>query len=433
MLLVYTHKITTRLTYIFKHIFTRVLNTPITFTTKVEEFVAHSGPKLTYSRAPLGKEFFIKNNDLLFQQGINDINIKLQKWDEVACFFQTNNLSSIPFDIFAASFYLVSRYEEYQPFVTDKHGRFSAEQSLAFKGGFLEKPIIDIWAYKLLDRLKEKFPEYHFKKRSFQRISTINVNEAFSYRHKGIIRNIGGFFSDIFRFNYRSFARRILVLLRLKKDPYNTYNQFIEFEKKYNIKTIFFFLFSEYTTFDTTISYTNKQHRLTIKSVIDYLSFGQLFSYYTLKNNAKINKEKNRFENLVNRPIVRSRQHFNRFEIPKTYQNIIDMGITEEFSMGYYTHTGFRAGTCTPFYFYDLDYEIQTPLKVFPYAVNDTTLREQQLTAEEAYLKIKILENEVKKVNGTFISIFHNTSLSDMTRNQKWKKLYRKVISNANS
>ena len=68
MLLVYTHKITPRLNYIFKHYFVRTLNTRVGFTTKVAEFVAHSGPKITYSKAPLGTEFFIRSNDLLFEQ-----------------------------------------------------------------------------------------------------------------------------------------------------------------------------------------------------------------------------------------------------------------------------------------------------------------------------------------------------------------------------
>ena len=54
MLLVYTHKITPRLNYIFKHYFVRILQIQVTFTTKVGEFVAHNGPKITYSKTPLG-------------------------------------------------------------------------------------------------------------------------------------------------------------------------------------------------------------------------------------------------------------------------------------------------------------------------------------------------------------------------------------------
>ncbi len=389
--------------------------------------MAHSGPKLTYTKSPLGKEFFIRNHTLLFEQGINDMTIQVKKWDDIAGFFALGEQSSIPFDIFAASFYLITRYEEYQPHVTDTNGRFGATQSLAFENGFLEKPVIDIWAYKLLEKLKEKYPDYAFPTRKYSQISTIAVTEAYAYKNKGLIRNIGGFFNDLFRFKLRSIGRRITVSLRIKEDPYNTFERILALKKQAKIKTVFFFLFSEYTTFDTNVSYANRNYRLLIKSVLDYTAFGQLFSYYTMKNTAKLNKEKKRFENLVNRPITKSKQHSNRLEMPKTYQNLVDNYITEDYSMGYDTHCGFRASTCTPFYFYDLDYEIQTPLKVFPYAVVDKTLIQNQLTSKESYLKIKTLQHEVKKVEGVFISVFHNTTFSDM-ENKGWDTLYKQIL-----
>ena len=97
MILVYTHKITPRVRYAFKHILTRTLLFSVTFTSKIDEFVAHNGPKLSYTKAPLGNEFFIKSNDLLFEQGVNDLDINIQKWEDVPCFFATNLKSSIPF------------------------------------------------------------------------------------------------------------------------------------------------------------------------------------------------------------------------------------------------------------------------------------------------------------------------------------------------
>jgi len=183
MILIYTHKITPRVNYIFKHIFTRTLLIDIKLTTKVEEFVAYSGPKLSYTKVPLGNEFFIKSSELLFQQGINDIEINISKWDETLCFFPVGLKSTIPFDIFSASFYLITRYEEYLPHIKDTHNRFPAKESIAFKHGFLEKPLIDIWAYKLLKEIKIRFPEYEHKNRSYQFISTIDIDNAYTYKH----------------------------------------------------------------------------------------------------------------------------------------------------------------------------------------------------------------------------------------------------------
>ena len=87
MFLVYTHKITPRIRYIFKHIFENMLMINFDLTNKVEIFVAHSGPKLSYSNKPLGDEFFIKSHSLLFEQGIIAQKLKLDFWEELPIFF----------------------------------------------------------------------------------------------------------------------------------------------------------------------------------------------------------------------------------------------------------------------------------------------------------------------------------------------------------
>lgn len=434
MILVYTHKITPRIRYIFKHILTRTLLIPVDFTTKIEEFVAHNGPKLSYTKTPLGTEFFIKSNDLLFEQGVNDLDITVQKWDDVPCFFATNIKSIIPFDIFAASFYLISRYEEYLPHVKDKHNRFSAEQSLAFKKKFLEKPVVDIWAYKFLELLKQKFPDYKYKTRAYNFISTIDVDNAFAYKHKNLVRNVGGFLNDLSHFKILNVWNRFVVTLKIKSDPYNTFQKILQLKKDYNVKTIFFFLIGDYTTFDTNISASKQQYKLLIKDVQDYASVGLHPSYFSMQKIETLKKEKIRLEKIVNKPISKSRQHYLRFSLPETYQHLIDLGVEEEHSMGYASHTGFRAGTCTPFYFYDIDFEIQTPLKVYPFAVMDTTLNDyMKLTPKQSLGKIRDLRNEVKAVNGTFITLFHNETLSDYLRWKGWKRLYESTLKIATS
>jgi len=425
MLLVYTHKITPRLSYTFKHFFTRILQIPISFTTKVEEFIAHKDLKLSYTKHPLGKEIFIRSNELLFEQGINDIEIIMGKWEDTACFFQSRQAATIPFDIFAATFYLLSRYEEYLPHVKDQFDRFPAEESLAFKHNFLEQPLIDIWALKVKDLLKERFPEYQFLSREFECKSTIDVDIAYCYKHKGIIRTIGGYFNDLSKFKLLDIWQRTLTLLGFRKDPFDTFDELLDFQKQYNIDTLFFFLIGDYTTYDKNISSKNTKYKSLIKSIADYADVGLHPSYFTVKNEKLLKKEKLRLENILNRPILKSRQHYLKIDLPETYQNLINLEVQEDYTMGYAAHFGFRASTCTPFYFYDLDYEIQTPLKINPFAVMDGTLRDYlQLSNKRSYEVILKLAKEVKKVNGTFIMLFHNDTLSNRGRWRRWKKLY---------
>lgn len=434
MILIYTHKITPRVRYIFKHIFTRILLIPLDFTTKVDDFVAYNGPKMTYTKTPFGNEFFVKSNDLLFEQGVNDMEIIIQKWEEVACFFNAGSKSFIPYDIFAASFYLISRYEEYLPHVKDIHGRYTAEQSMAFKYRFLEKPVVDIWAYKLLKAFKEKFPDIEYENRSYEFISTVDIDNAYAYKHKSLVRSIGGFVNDLAQFKLLNIWHRFAVVFNIKKDPFDTFDRFIQTRKEQNIKTIFFFLIGDYTTFDTNVSASKTNYRLLIKEMLDYASVGLHPSYFTMNNAPLLKKEKERLERIINTPIQRSRQHYLRFSLPETYQNLIDLEVEEDYSMGYASNVGFRASTCTPFYFYDLDFEIQTPLKIFPFALMDTTLNDyMKLTPRQSLGKIRDLKNEVKAVNGTFITLFHNESLSDYLRWKGWKKLYDSMIKIATS
>ncbi len=434
MILIYSHKTTPRVRYIFKHIFTRILLIPVKFTTKVEDFVAYNGPKMTYTKTPFGNEFFVKSNDLLFEQGVNDMEIIIQKWDEIACFFNAGPKSSIPYDIFAASFYLISRYEEYLPHVKDKHGRYTAEQSLAFKYRFLEKPVVDIWAYKLLKAFKEKFPDYECKKRSYEFISTVDIDNAYAYKYKSLVRSIGGFLNDLVHVKLFNIWYRFAVVFNIKKDPFDTFQRILNSNKEKNIKTIFFFLIGDYTSFDTNVSPSKTKYRLLIKEMLDYASVGLHPSYFTMNDATLLKKEKERLERIINMPIQRSRQHYLRFSLPETYQNLIDLEVEEDYSMGYASNVGFRASTCTPFYFYDLDFEIQTPLKIFPFALMDTTLNDyMKLTPRQSLGKIRDLKNQVQAVEGTFITLFHNESLSNYLRWKGWKRLYDSMIKIATS
>ena len=433
MLLVYTHKITPRLTYTFRHIFVRILNVEVNFTTKIEEFIAHDGVKFSYTKQPLGSELFVKCNELLFTQGIDYVDVNLVKWEEVPCFFQTNFSAEVPCDLFAASFYLISRYEEYLPHVKDQFERFPASESLAYQHKFLDRPIIDIWAYKFRDLLVSYFEDFQeelvSQKRKFNYVSTIDIDNAYQFKHKGFTRSVGGILKDLTQFNISNLWLRFLVVFGIRRDPFDMYKRLLSMKKKYGIKTIFFFLLGDYSTFDKNISPGNTNYKLLIKNIADYVEVGIHPSYFSMKNELKTKKEKEILESIVNFPISRSRQHYLRIELPETYQNLVDLEITEEYSMGYASHYGFRASTCTPFYFYDLDFEIQTPLKVFPFAAMDVTLNDYlNFTPKRAFNTIIKLAKEVKEVDGTLITIFHNESISGSGRWRGWGRLYESLL-----
>ncbi|MBT8209335.1 MAG: hypothetical protein KJP14_02290, partial [Eudoraea sp.] len=173
-----------------KQIFTRILGIDVAFTTKVEDFIKHTGPKITYTKQPLQNEFFVKSNELLFQKGIQDLHITIDSWEGVPCFLRTGERSSLPFDVFAASFFLLSRYEEYLPHVKDQHGRFPPEDSLAYRHNFLKTPVVDQWAFMVLEKLKERFPAMETVKRTYHYTSLIDVTTSHQFAHRGMVRTM---------------------------------------------------------------------------------------------------------------------------------------------------------------------------------------------------------------------------------------------------
>ena len=132
-----------------------MLGIQIKFTSKIEEFVAHDGFKMSYGKQALGNEFFIQNTDILLEHGFGELEIKVQPWGNTVCFFPVSENSDLPFDIFAASFYLLTRYEEYLPHVKDEAGRFPVSESLAYKESFLKTPVVDLWVQNFKKVLKD--------------------------------------------------------------------------------------------------------------------------------------------------------------------------------------------------------------------------------------------------------------------------------------
>ncbi len=431
MLLVYTHKITPRLRYTFKHICTRILGIQVDFTTTIEDFIAHESLKMSYSKKPLGNEVFVRSHDLLFEQGLSDLDINVQDWDHTKGFFSTGETSALPFDIFAASFYLLSRYEEYLPHVKDDYGRFLASESIAFKHHFLQQPVVDIWAYKLKAALQFKFEDFRFPERSYNIQPVIDVPMAYYFRNKGLIRTLGGIASDLFRFRFRRLYQRVLVLTGFKRDPHDTFKWIITKQKASAFKFLVFFLIGDYSTYDKNISINKKEFVSLIKSVADYCHIGLKASYFSLEDISILKKEKKKMESIINYDLNATRHSFSKLNLPNSYRNLIELEINQDFTMGYINELGFRAGTCTPFLFYDLDYEIQTPLQIHSFHCLDAALLKYQSQLDKKET-LQNLIGEVKAVNGTFTSVFHNYSFSDDSLWKGYKELFTLILDSAN-
>lgn len=432
MILVYTHQISSRVRYIFRTLFQQFMNSEVRFTSQVEEFIAYDGIKISYTKNPLGNELFFRSHTILFEKGISDQDIQVKSWNGQKVFFGQSENSALPFDVFASSFYLLSRYEEYLPHIKDRFQRFPARESLAYQNGFLRMPIIEHWLEDLVAVLQAKFPQFKPEPRQFKFVNTIDVDNAFCYLEKGTIRSIGGVVRSLLKFDVREIARRVRVLFGKEKDPYDTFDYLLRLQKKYKFESIYFFLLADYGHNDKNITHTSKRFQSLIKSMSDYAKVGIHPSWASNAHPDQLLVEIKRLEHTVKREIKRSRQHFLRLDLPMTYRRIIDLGICEDYTMGYASEVGFRAGTSLPFYFYDLDMEVETKLLLRPFAVMDGTLNEyMNLPVDDAQYLVKELMDRVKKVDGVFMSLWHNETVSENRHWQEWNQVYEFTLEEA--
>jgi hypothetical protein len=430
MLLVYTDKITNRIKYIFSLFLKELLNVDYRLTANKDEFKVFEGVKFSYSKQPVENELFFGCVNLLFERGISNIDLTFIELDEQPAFFPVyHKESSMPFDPFAAGFYLVSRYEEYLPYRKDEYGRFTASESLAYQKNFLHKPLVNIWALIIGKKLIDKFPGFTFPGTKYQFIPTIDIDAAWAYKQKGFFRTAGGYLNAFANLNFSEIVERTKVLTGLQKDPFDTYEFQLEMQKKYGIHPIYFILFADYGLNDKNIPVQNRAFHTLIKSLADYAEVGIHPSYNSNFSIKKLKEEIDRLSKVLNREVTKSRQHFLKLQLPYTYRNLINLDISDDYSMGFAAQPGFRAGICSSFNFYDLDMDAETNLRVHPFALMEGTLRDYlNVETEQAMGYIHPLISEVKAVNGTFISLWHNESLSNYKRWKGWHIIYEAMI-----
>jgi hypothetical protein len=433
MLLIYTTSSSSRLRYTFDLVFKEILGIDYMLTHDSKEFISREDPKLNYSDGEqLTDEPFFYASKFLFEKGIRPQEISVFDWDDTKVFFATHPKYIFPFDPFAAAFYLVSRYEEYLPHKRDVYDRFDAKESLAFEKGFLKKPLVNVWAKKIKKVLNEKYPQLKFPPRSYHYISTIDIDNAYAYREKGLMRTAGASLRALSKMNFKGVSDRFAVLSGIKKDPYDTYDLLSSIQQRYNLECIYFFLLGDYDENDKNISVSRKRFQSLIKSIADYSEVGIHPSFGSNTDPSRLRKEISRLRKVLKRDITKARQHFLMLHFPATYRRLIDHDITDDYTMGFSGEVGFRASICTPFYFYDLEQETSTKLLVHPFAVMDATLKYyMRVKPEDVMTYVEPLIKEVRAVNGTFMSLWHNESLSNMKPWEGWSGVYEQLVKSA--
>ncbi len=424
--LIFTENMPARLQYTCKLVFEQHLGLGFCFTDSPTVFAAHTGAKLLYSATGDGSQIHIAPHPLLFEKSIDKQHIATSSFKGLTVPFATAG-QSFPFDVFAAIFYMVTRYEEYLPFEKNQYGQFKAADSLAFKLGFLHKPVVDIWIGWLKNELANRYAFLQFKQEKFTATFTYDIDVAYAYKGRNFFVTAGRLLQECITGNFAKAKERWLTVCNRQHDPFDTYTHIMQQQQLNGHNLLFFFLLGPQNKYNRNLLPTEKIMTRLITKISAATASGIHPSYYTDTDFKQLQHEKQLLESITAKKITYSRQHYLRLSFPQTYCQLIEAGITADYTLGFAELPGFRAGTCTPFNFYNIEKEEATALTLYPNTFMEGTFTDDmQLQPQQALLQMQQLVDEVKKVNGHFICIWHNHSLSNQNQ---WKGL--KVVHDA--
>jgi hypothetical protein len=433
MILIYTDYITARVTYTMDLVFKTVINTSFKLTTSKEVFNNSKLSKIAYKKVNEGFDVFIKSDTLLFE---TDIKINLptaeNSFVDFPKFYKSNTNDFLGYDIFAMVFYFATRYEEYLNAELDEHQRFKAENSVAHNYNCLQIPFLNLAIAQFADLLKQKFPNLYFKKREFSFLSTIDIDNAFAFANKGFQRNVGGLLKDLASLKFKQVASRIISNLDEEKDPYNTFQLINSLSKETQTALYYFILIGNYSAYDKNPSFKSRGFKKLLRTLSNENSIGLHPSYESFNHPEKIEIEKTRLEDIIEKKVTSARCHFLRIKFPNTYRQFINVGITDDYTMIYASQSGYRTGLCVPYNWFDLEKNESTNLTIHPSTIMEGTLRDyNKYSPEKATEVISQLLDQSKKQGGEFISVWHNDSFVPSQKN--WIEVYKKLLINSKS
>lgn len=425
MLKVYSPVISRRLEYVADVIFNTILGIEYELTSDRRKIGAN--PAILYTDEKVKAPFVIRPSGLLSESGINVADPGLGEDNGIPVIFPVTE-GDLPFDIFAAVFWMVSRYEEYLKFPSDAHGRFPGSGSYAFRHGFLHLPVVDIWSRTLASHLVKHFPVLTIRHNVYSSLLTVDVDQPFAYKSRGLLRSVGGLVKGMAGTGAGP-ASRVKTMLGKESDPYDSFSYIDDQTRRHGSRVLYFFPFGDRGPYDHNPSWKDSSYQELIRRYDHPQGCGIHPSYRSAGRLNVLEKETVRYRHVTGRAAEAARQHWLLLRFPETYNNFEKAGIRYDYTMGYADEPGYRAGIARPFTFYDLTQERITGLKIVPYQFMDGTLAQyKSLRPERAIAMIKSLIEETRNVGGEFVSIWHNTSLSETNGWEGWREVFEKTL-----
>lgn len=428
MIEIYTDEITERAIYTFNFVLAdNGIN--FRFNNDFKSFEKSTLPRLNYSEREFNDTIQLKPCPILFDEEVKKYTLSKSHFLGEDC-LEINNQC----DPFGAVFFVLSRLEEYGEAMKDEHDRFSAKQSIQYQFGWLQRMVCERWSMAIHKYLfQNKLIDQNFQKRNIEIIPTFDIDNAFAYKWKEGSRQYLSTAKDILRRNKKRITERKAVLSGKEKDPYDTFD-YINSIALRGFKTTVFWLLGDYGHFDKNIFHGDKRQQDLIRNMGANCNVGIHPSYNSNYKKGQLRTEIERLKTTFDKSITLSRQHFLKLKLPNTYKELLQNGIEHDYTMGFASEVGFRAGTSRPFRWFNLDKNYTTDLWIHPFAYMDGTLLEyKHLSIHEAKQIISSLHEEFKQFGGEFIFIWHNETIGNYGKWEGWQEVLEHTLNLKNN
>lgn len=419
-MLLYSPQISDRLRFVCQFIEEHFLSDVVVLTDNVAEFANEKGFKINYSNQNIPDCEQIMPEGLLSEENIRSLDE-----DPYSC----SSEEFLEKDIFACTFHSLSRYEEHQIKKRDEHGRFHFDFLSEPKQKMISRPFIDQLIISELRKFEKKNSQPLLSKRTPLATCTFDIDVAYAYKGRKAIRTIGSVVKNIVQQRADKNVERKKVMRGEIIDPFDTYELQKILLKKHNVDSRYFFLIGQGSKYDLGIDASSEVFSQLVKSVAENSTIGIHPSYHSFYRPEEIQREKQRLESILGEKVTCSRQHYLKFDLPVTYRNLIEAGIRNDFSMGYSNGAFFRAGTSFPFFFFDLESNKASKLRIFPLQWMDSIfIYNSALNWNDAENRLFEMIDQVIGVGGHFICNWHNNHLQNNEEFRPWRDLFQKMI-----
>lgn len=336
-------------------------------------------------------------------------------------------------DIVASVLFMLTRWEETVVPVRDRHDRFPGTASVAYRQGFLHRPIVDEYALILRQWLKVLLPNWTPTRHRFRVKLSHDVDSLRRFRtwREGT-RTLGG---DLLkrRSPKRAWKTGAEMLAEIAA-PHRT-GYFRDLHRAAQLSQAhgfgddaFYFMAAQPGPFDNDYDLGSRHVNQCIAELRSQgFEIGLHASYGSLEDPERLHAEKARLDAVIGRNDYGGRCHYLRFRVPDTWRHWERAGLAYDSTMGYADHEGFRCGTCHAFRPFDLEQDRTLALWEWPLIVMDTTLFQyRQLTPQQAEARVMGLAARCRDVEGTFTLLWHNSRLEGEWA--EWGNTYLRLL-----